>query len=82
MIRELMKRIVALTAVLWTAPACVSSAGEDELAQSESDAPSCEVGFEVGDCAPDFTLMEAAGEDMSLSEHSGSVVLLASEALW
>jgi len=48
-----------------------------------ADAPPCEgEGIQLGECAPDFTLPEADGNDWTLSEQQGDVVLLDFSAIW
>lgn len=75
-----MQRVFALISVVGL-PACTAT---EPLETSDGDTAgwTCEEGYQVGDCSPDFALPEASGEEVSLSDYSGSVVLLASEALW
>jgi hypothetical protein len=62
-------RMLALVVPL--AAACASSGGEgqDPITQ-------------VGDLAPDFTYPDATGAPVSLSDHQGQLVLLASAQMW
>ena len=61
-------------------PPATDSAATDTAA-ADTEQP-CEGGYEVGLCAPDFSLPEASGAPVALSDYAGSVVLLASEAIW
>lgn len=40
------------------------------------------VGFDVGDCAPDFTLPDRTGAMVSLSDQRGKVALVDISAVW
>lgn len=48
---------------------------------TDADAP-CEQGIQIGDCAPDFTLPDRDGEDVSLSDHEGELILINCSAMW
>ena len=49
---------------------------------SEPAQPSIEVGYKVGQQAPDFTLTTAAGEDLTLGSLQGRPVILYFFATW
>jgi hypothetical protein len=61
--------------------ACPST-DTDVKGQGNPHPKGCVEGFESGECAPDFILPEASGDTFTLSDSRGSVVLLASEAIW
>jgi len=42
----------------------------------------CVEGIELGDCAPDFTLPDADGVDVSLSDYAGELILINCSAVW
>ena len=58
------------------------SQSAEESSQSATGEAGCELGFEVGDCPPDFAMPDTLGEDTRLFDFRGDVVLIASEALW
>lgn len=67
--------------------ALVSPAGEKPLPVAVDNPPSDgqpgpEVGLEVGDLAPDFTLKDIDGNSVMLSEYRGKIVLLYFWASW
>ena len=46
-------------------------------------APGCDsTGFEVGECAPDFTLTAHTGEVIQLSELRGQRLVVAGSSMW
>ena len=44
--------------------------------------PDCTEGMEVGQCPPDFTLIDGSGAQRSLSELRGAPVLIVGTAEW
>lgn len=42
----------------------------------------CDVGLEVGECAPDFTLPDRFGTPFTLSQQRGKVALVDISAVW
>ena len=61
--------------------------GEDTGDTGDTHAATCwdgvgEVGIEVGDCAPDFTLVDGEGTQRSLSEHAGDIIIVDCSAMW
>lgn len=42
----------------------------------------CEMGLSPGDCAPDFTLVNADGESVTLSELQGRRLVVLGSSLW
>ena len=42
----------------------------------------CDEGTQVGDCAPDFTLPDRDGVDVSLSDFEGDLILINCSAVW
>lgn len=57
-------------------------AGGAVSATEEPTQPSIEVGYKVGQQAPDFTLTTAAGEDLTLDSLQGRPVILYFFATW
>ena len=46
------------------------------------DTATCEVGNAVGDCAPELTLLDQAGDARSLSDSLGRVVVIEFGEMW
>ena len=67
-----------------TEPAAAATEPADGAvrATSEPTQPSIEVGYKVGQQAPDFTLTTAAGEDLTLDSLQGRPVILYFFATW
>lgn len=63
--------------------ATITTPGETELTtEEETTAPAPPVGTQVGNLAPDFTLKDLNGENVTLSELRGSPVLINFWATW
>ncbi|MBZ0271112.1 peroxiredoxin family protein [bacterium] len=56
------------------------TADDDDAADDDDDLPP--FGYQVGERMPDFTLVDQEGADWTLSDQSGSVVLLDCSATW
>lgn|GEM_PF-3441978 len=62
---------------------CAAGAGDDDDRNYGDPPPECEtVGFELGDCAPDFNLPSIAGGDVSLAHFSGQRILVFGTSNW
>ena len=75
-------RVVMTIASIVGMAACTAPAEAPLEADTGEAIEPCNEGLVEGECAPDFTLPEASGAEISLSDHAGSIVLVASEALW
>ena len=74
--------IMMITTGIAGVTACAEPAEAPPLADTGQAPEPCNEGLVEGECAPDFTLPEASGAEVALSDHAGSIVLVASEALW
>ncbi len=63
-------------------PSPSGSPGPTTSATAAPCGPDADVGLEVGQCAPDFTLPDAAGQPFTLSRQRGKVALVDISALW
>jgi cytochrome oxidase Cu insertion factor (SCO1/SenC/PrrC family) len=77
--------------ILPLAAACASSRATDKASSPDTDTasssqepcgPDADVGLEVGQCAPDFQLPDAAGRPFTLSSLRGKVALVDISAVW
>ena len=75
-------RAVSITAASLAFSACAGPTASPEAKETGDESQACAEGFYEGDCAPDFTLPEASGDPLALSDHAGDVVVVASEAMW
>ena len=57
-----------------------SAAGEDT--GGDVDAVDCDEGFELGQCPPDFAVVDADGATVSLSDYDGVPIIVAGAAEW
>ncbi|MCL4234277.1 MAG: TlpA family protein disulfide reductase [Deltaproteobacteria bacterium] len=55
---------------------------DDTTDDDTGDDDSVEIGYDVGDQMPDFTLTDNNGVPWTLYDHAGSVVMLDSSAMW
>ena len=60
--------------------AAADDSGEEIITDTEDGG--CVEGFSVGQCPPDFTLVDGDGAAVSLSDFSGKAVLVAGAAEW
>ena len=75
-------RAVLVTASLVGMMACTDPSAASAPTDTGAAQAPCTEGLVEGECAPDFMLPEASGVEVALSDHAGSIVLVASEALW
>jgi|GEM_PF-4352977 len=70
--------------MIWacTGPSPDSGALDSGSPQAEPCGEGAEVGLEVGQCAPEFTLPDQSGESFSLSSLRGKVALVDISAVW
>ncbi|MCK6529347.1 TlpA family protein disulfide reductase [Myxococcota bacterium] len=64
-------------AVLWALAGCAQAQGDDD-----DTAGGDEIGYDVGEIVPDFSLPDQDGADTTLSSFAGQRVLLDFSALW
>jgi len=59
-----------------------ADSGADQVQDLGETDDGCSIGVQVGQCAPDFQLVNAAGESVSLSDHVGAPALIVGTAAW
>jgi cytochrome oxidase Cu insertion factor (SCO1/SenC/PrrC family) len=70
---------------LWAALAgCAPEGGADPIEDGPGEPPvdACVEGLDAGQCAPDFTLADADGVEVSLAGHRGRPVLVVGSSMW
>ena len=63
-------------------PVSLDSGNDEAVTAASSTDVDCEVGIAVGDCAPDFTLPDADGANVSLSDFPDKLILINCSAEW
>lgn len=67
---------------LWAALAgCAPGGGAEPIGPGEPPVDACVEGLDAGQCAPDFTLSDADGVEVSLSGHRGRPVLVVGSSM-
>jgi len=56
-----------------------SGSGDGDSGEPEID---CDIGMEEGNCAPDFTVLDQTGDEVSLSDLDGAPRLIIGTAAW
>lgn len=80
-----MARWMLWAALAGCAPGEAMDPKDDDLggpAEEPPEEPGCRSGLDAGDCAPDFTLSDADGVEVSLSGHRGRPVLVVGSSMW
>lgn len=63
-------------------PGVDPSTSGDDSATAEPCGAGADIGLDVGQCAPDFTLPDSTGADFTLSDQRGKVALVDIAAIW
>lgn len=85
-------RIATTPSLLLALAACSAPMSTDPTASDPTSGPvttptvpvdgECPVGIDVGSCAPDFTLLNADGTPVSLSDRVGDRLVVVGSSLW
>jgi cytochrome oxidase Cu insertion factor (SCO1/SenC/PrrC family) len=81
MMRHVLPLLLPLAACVPQAPGTGDPTDRGDAA-AEVCGPGADIGLEVGQCAPDFTLPDAAGQPFTLSAQRGKVALVDISAVW
>lgn len=79
--RPVLPLLLPLAACASLAPGTGDPADGDGAA-AEVCGPGADIGLEVDQCAPDFTLPDSAGQPFTLSMQRGKVALVDISAVW
>ncbi|MFT5583165.1 MAG: cytochrome oxidase Cu insertion factor (SCO1/SenC/PrrC family) [Cognaticolwellia sp.] len=78
-----MSRSISLVFALSFAVACTEAAdGPSQDSDAVDSGPSAPEGFDIGEMAPNFTLPNAEGQTVSLTDYQGGRVAVVGTASW